>query len=82
MNKIKWLSLLLLALTHLAPAQMDKPSHPATLATSQVIDSWITNTETHLVPVAEVMPATNIRSLPAMASSRVNSKMSALSPSN
>jgi hypothetical protein len=57
MKKMKWISLLLLALSHLAPAQMDKPSQPATqLTTRQVIDAWITNTENHLLPVASVMP--------------------------
>jgi len=57
MKQIKWLSLLLLTLTYLAPAQMDKSSQPTTqLTSSQVVDSWVTNTETHLVAVAEVMP--------------------------
>jgi len=57
MKKMKWISLLLLTVSHLAPAQMDGPSNPiAQLTTSQVIDSWITNTETHVVPVADAMP--------------------------
>jgi hypothetical protein len=56
MKKIKWISLLLLTLSHLATAQMER-SQPATrLTTHQVIDAWITNTESHLVPVANVMP--------------------------
>lgn len=54
MKKMKWIFLLLLTLSHLAPAQMDKPASP--LTASQVIDAWITNTENHLVPVANAMP--------------------------
>jgi len=54
MKKMKWIPLLLLALTHLGSAQMDKPTAQAT--TSQVIDAWITNTETHLIGVADAMP--------------------------
>jgi uncharacterized damage-inducible protein DinB len=50
MKTMKWISLFLLALSHPAPAQMDK------LTSRQVIDAWITNTETHLVPVANAMP--------------------------
>ncbi|HXM22765.1 MAG TPA: DinB family protein [Terriglobales bacterium] len=55
MKKMKWIlaSLLLLTWSHLAPAQMDKP---AQLTTRQVLDAWITNTENHLVPVANAMP--------------------------
>jgi hypothetical protein len=57
MKKMKWISLLLLPLSHLALAQTDTPAQPATQpAISQVIDAWITNTETHLVPVADAMP--------------------------
>jgi hypothetical protein len=53
---IKWIAPLLL-LSPLAPAQMDKLSQPATQpTTSQVLDAWIGNTESHLVPVAEAMP--------------------------
>jgi hypothetical protein len=57
MKNMKWTCLLLLTLSHLAPAQMDKSSQStAQLTTSQVLDAWITNTETHLVPVANAMP--------------------------
>jgi hypothetical protein len=57
MKNMKWISLLLLILSHEAPAQMNNPSQsPTQLTTSQVIDAWITNTETHLVPVADAMP--------------------------
>ena len=55
MTKMKWIPILLLTLSHLAPAQMDKPTAP--LTTSQVIDAWVTNAETHLVGVADAMPA-------------------------
>ena len=56
-KKIKWIAPLLLTLSLLAPAQMDKLSQPATQpTTSQVLDAWIGNTESHLVPVAEAMP--------------------------
>lgn len=54
MTRITCISLLLLTTSHLAPAQMDKPATP--LTTPQVIDAWITNTETHLLPVAGAMP--------------------------
>jgi hypothetical protein len=50
MKNMKRISVLLLILSHLAPAQVDK------LTTRQVIDAWITNTENHLVPVANAMP--------------------------
>jgi hypothetical protein len=57
MKKMKWISLLLLTGSYLAPAQMNTPPQPtAQLTTSQVIDAWITNTENHLVPVANAMP--------------------------
>jgi hypothetical protein len=57
MKNMKWISLLLLTLSHVATAQIDKPSQPATqLTPGQVIDAWISNTESHLVPVAEAMP--------------------------
>jgi len=50
-------SLILLAFSNPALAQMDKASASAgPLTNRQVIDGWITNTETHLVPVAEAMP--------------------------
>jgi hypothetical protein len=56
MKTMKWISLLLLISSHLAAAQMD-PTHTATeLTTSKVVDAWITNTENHLVPVANAMP--------------------------
>jgi hypothetical protein len=54
MTRVTWILLLLLILSHLAPAQMDKTAEP--LTTPQVIDAWITNTENHLVPVANAMP--------------------------
>jgi hypothetical protein len=54
MKQMKWIFLLLLTVCHLAPAQMDKPG--TQLSTPRVIDSWISNTETHLVPVANAMP--------------------------
>jgi hypothetical protein len=48
--------LLLLTLSYLAEAQMDPALTAAQLTTSKVIDAWITNTENHLVPVANAMP--------------------------
>jgi hypothetical protein len=57
MKNMQWISLLLLTLSHVAPAQMGKPSQPVSqLTPGQVIDAWISNTESHLVPVAEAMP--------------------------
>jgi hypothetical protein len=57
MKKMQWISLFLLTLSHLAPAQTGKLSRPTTPPTSrEVVDAWITNTENHVVPVAEVMP--------------------------
>jgi hypothetical protein len=54
MMKMKTFSLLLLlTASHLVPAQISTPS---ALTTSQVIEAWITNTENHLLPVAEAMP--------------------------
>jgi uncharacterized damage-inducible protein DinB len=47
------LFLLLLTLSHLTVAQTN---HPLTPTTSQVMDSWVTNSETHLVPLANAMP--------------------------
>jgi hypothetical protein len=46
--------LFLLASAHGARAQSGVPAKPPTA--SQVIDAWIANTETHLVPVADAMP--------------------------
>jgi hypothetical protein len=55
--KTKWIPLLLLAACHFAVAQTDKASQPAgQLSSRQVLDAWITNTETHVVPVAKAMP--------------------------
>src|SRR5579859_6558506 len=54
MTRIACISLLLLTLNHLTPAQIDQPATP--LTTRQVVDAWITNTETHLIPVADAMP--------------------------
>jgi hypothetical protein len=57
MKKMQWISLFLLTLSHLAPAQTEKLSRPTTPLTSrEVVDAWITNTENHVVPVADVMP--------------------------
>jgi uncharacterized damage-inducible protein DinB len=50
-------TLLLLAVANFATAQMDKldaTTNP--LTNRQVIEAWITNTETHIVPLAEAMP--------------------------
>jgi hypothetical protein len=56
MKTMKWISFLLLILSPLAQAQMDSAQPAAQLTTSKVIDAWITNTEDHLVPVANAMP--------------------------
>jgi len=50
-------SLLLLTFSNAALAQMGKLSIASALLTSsQVIDSWVSNTETHVIAVAEAMP--------------------------
>jgi hypothetical protein len=57
MKKMKWISLVLLISSQLAPAQKDDPPQTASqLTTSKVVDAWITNTENHVVPVANTMP--------------------------
>ncbi len=63
MKKSLWiLSLLFLFLGAAAAfAQTEPPltasaASPAASPTSRAIDAWVTNTEEHLVPVAEVMP--------------------------
>jgi hypothetical protein len=45
---------LVLACGSVALAQTDKPAERHTAA--QVLDIWVTNTETHLVPLADAMP--------------------------
>jgi hypothetical protein len=47
------LILLLLTCSYLAPAQAQATVEPTT---GQVLDAWITNTENHLVPLANAMP--------------------------
>jgi hypothetical protein len=54
MKKINWISILLLTWSFPALAQIDQPTAQPT--TSQVIDAWVANTETHLVGVADAMP--------------------------
>jgi uncharacterized damage-inducible protein DinB len=54
MKTITRLSLLLLALSQFTVAQTH---NPPTLTTNQVMNSWVTNSETHLVPLANAMPA-------------------------
>ena len=54
MKTMKWISIALLILSHPAPAQMNTPA--SALSIREVIDAWITNTENHLVPVANAMP--------------------------
>jgi hypothetical protein len=54
MKKTKCISIFLLLLSHPAPAQMNQPAGP--LSVRQVIDAWVTNTENHVVPVANAMP--------------------------
>ena len=46
-----------------APAQTGRPLQQRTI--SEALDSWITNTETHVVPVAEVMPEDRYSFAPA-----------------
>ena len=57
MNKLKSLlaCLFLLTLSSVMSGQTGKPS-TIPLNTRQIIDAWISNTEAHLVPVAEAMP--------------------------
>jgi hypothetical protein len=56
MKKTIWILTLvvLLAGTTAALAQDNRPLQQRTIA--EALDSWITNTETHVVPVAEAMP--------------------------
>src|SRR5438128_2143200 len=54
-KKMNWILVsLLLACSSVALAQTEKPAEPRT--TGQVLDKWVTNTETTLVAVAEAMP--------------------------
>jgi len=56
MKNLLWISLLL-SISYPVPARQDAPPQPADhLTTSTVIDAWITNTETHLLGVADAMP--------------------------
>jgi len=58
MKIMKWIFLFLLTLNLLATARIQPQAmSTAQLSPSQVIDARITNTENHLVPVANAMPA-------------------------
>lgn len=54
---------LLVAFGSRAPAQTERPLQQRTI--SEALDSWITNTETHVVPVADVMPEDRYSFAPA-----------------
>jgi hypothetical protein len=58
--------LVLLAWSSDAPAQASKPLQQRTIA--EALDSWITNTETHAVPVAGAMPEDKYSFAPAQTS--------------
>jgi hypothetical protein len=68
MNKAKALLtfVILLACGAAAVAQGGKASQQETI--TQALDSWITNTEKHVVPVAEAMPADKYSFAPAESS--------------
>jgi uncharacterized damage-inducible protein DinB len=51
---LRFLFLLLVICTGITQAQNDKPAPHRT--TSQVLDIWVTDTETHLVPLADALP--------------------------
>src|ERR1700687_3193390 len=52
--KLVFLGFLLAVCSGITQAQTEKPAPPRT--TNQVLDIWVTNTETHLVPLAEALP--------------------------
>jgi uncharacterized damage-inducible protein DinB len=54
---------IMLAIGRMTPAQSGKSSHPDDIA--QVLDSWISNAEKHVMPVAEAMPAEKYSFAPA-----------------
>lgn len=56
-------AIVLLACTSAALAQANKQLQQRNIA--EALDSWITNTETHVVPVAEVMPEDKYSFAPA-----------------
>jgi uncharacterized damage-inducible protein DinB len=56
-------AIILLACTAVALAQGDKPPQQRNIA--EALDSWITNTETHVVPVAAAMPEDKYSFAPA-----------------
>jgi hypothetical protein len=56
----------LLACTSAAVAQTDKPLQQGTV--TEALDSWITNAERHVVPVADAMPEENYSFAPAQTS--------------
>jgi uncharacterized damage-inducible protein DinB len=60
----------LLTLGRATPAQPGKPSQQSAIA--QVLDSWISNAETHVMPVAEAMPADKYSFAPAESSGEFN----------
>src|SRR5215469_10505230 len=58
--------LVLLACSSAALAQVSKPLQQGTI--TEALDSWITNTERHVVAVADVMPEDKYSFAPAQAS--------------
>jgi hypothetical protein len=63
-------AIILLACTAVALAQGDKPLQQRNI--SEALDSWITNTETHVVPVAATMPEDKYSFAPAPTSGEFN----------
>ncbi len=65
MKRLTWIlpMVLLVAFGSRAPAQTERPLQQRTI--SEALDSWITNTETHVVPVADVMPEDRYSFAPA-----------------
>jgi uncharacterized damage-inducible protein DinB len=57
-------TVVLLACSSMALAQADKPLQQCTI--SEALDSWIANTERHVVPVADAMPEEKYSFAPAL----------------
>lgn len=67
MNRTKWVFTIVLVLPcGVARAQSERPLQQPSI--SQALDSWISNTERNIVPVADVMPEGRYSFAPAPAS--------------
>jgi hypothetical protein len=67
MKRMKWaFTIVLLLACSYALAQAERPPEQGSI--SQALDAWITNTEAHVVPVADVMPEDKYSFAPARTS--------------